>query len=380
MHRKEIGLNTEHVDTVVIGAGQAGLAVGYYLTRHRRDFVILEAGQRVGLNWRSRWDSLRLFTPARFNSLPGMPFPAPWNDLPTKDEMAGYLEAYAACFRLPVQLGVRVDELIREGDRYVISAGTSHLRASNVVVATGAYTTPRLPPFADQLDPAVTQVHSVSYRNSRQLRDGAVLVVGAGNSGAEIALDLASSRPTWLAGRDTGFIPVRFGGVAYTIGSLAFRTISQLLTVDTWPGQRVAARARAWRGGHPLVRVRPEDLVGAGVERVPRVTGVSGGTPMLEDGRVVDVENVVWCTGFVRDYRWIKLPVFDASGGLLHHRGVVYTEPGLSFTGLPFQSSLLSGLVAGAGADAKYIVEQIAARASASRGSGSISIVTGTSR
>ncbi len=356
-------MNTERIDTVVIGGGQAGLAVGYYLARYSRDFVILEAGQRIGESWRSRWDSLRLFTPTRFNHLPGMPFPARSDHFASKDEMADYLESYAARFRLPVQLGVRVNELLREGHHYLIAAGARRLEANHIVIATGAYSTPRVPTFAGQLDPSITQLHSVAYRNPAQLRDGPVLVVGAGNSGAEIALALAPGHRIWLAGRDTGYLPGSFGDFGYQVGGIVFLTVMELLTVDTWPGRWIAARAQQWSGGHPLVRVKPKDLINAGVKRVSRVAGVSGGQPMLEDGRVLEVENVVWCTGFVRDYGWIRLPVFDARGEPIHHRGVVQAEPGLYFTGLSFQSSLLSGLVAGAGTDAKYIVTQIATRA-----------------
>ncbi len=366
-------MNTERIDTVVIGGGQAGLAAGYYLTRQGRDistgsmhrFVILDAHDRVGDSWRKRWDSLRLFTPASFNRLPGMPFPARREHFPTKDEMADYLEAYAARFQLPVQLGVRVDALARDGDRYLIAAGARRLEANHVVVATGTYATPRLPPFAGQLDPAITQLHSVAYRNPGQLRDGAVLIVGAGNSGAEIALDLAPRHRIWLAGRDTGYLPGNFGSLGYQVGGIVFQTVMKLLTVDTWLGRWMARKARGLTGGHPVVRVKPKDLIEAGVQRVPRVAGVSAGQPVLEDGRVLDVANVVWATGFVRDFRWIRLPVFDANGDPVHHRGVVQAEPGLYFTGLPFQSSLLSGLVAGAGADAKYIVKQILLRARA---------------
>jgi len=198
------------------------------------------------------------------------------------------------------------------------------------------------------------------------MRDGAVLIVGAGNSGAEIALDLAPRHRIWLAGRDTGYVPGNFGGFGYQVGGIVFQTVMKLLTVDTLPGRWLARNARGFfTRGLPLVRVRPKDLLKAGVQRVPRVAGVSGGQPVLDDGRVLDVANVVWSTGFVRDYRWIRLPVFDANGDPVHHRGVVQTEPGLYFTGLPFQSSLLSGVVPGAGADAKHIVQQIATRARA---------------
>jgi putative flavoprotein involved in K+ transport len=352
----------------VIGAGQAGLAVGYYLTRRGRDFVILDAHGRVGDSWRRRWDSLRLFTPARVTRLPGLPFPACGEYFPAKDELADYLAAYAARFALPVQLGVRVDELTRDGARYLVAAGARRLEADQVVVATGAYAVPRVPPFAGRLDPAIIQLHAADYRRPGQLRDGPVLVVGAGNSGAEIALELARSRPTWLAGRDPGHLPGLFAasGIASLAGSAAVRGL-QLLTADTRLGRRLLGRARALGGGHPVVRVRPADLARAGVRRVPRVGGIGEGRPVLEDGRVLEVANVVWCTGFGRDDRWLRLPVFDAAGEPRHHRGVVRAEPGLYFAGLPFQSTVLSGTVAGAGPDAEHIVAQLARRAGAVR-------------
>jgi putative flavoprotein involved in K+ transport len=356
-------MSTERIDTVVIGGGQAGLAAGYYLAKQKRDFLILDAYDRIGESWRKRWDSLRLFTPARFNHLPGMPFPARGGYFPTKDEMADYLEAYAVRFELPTQLGVRVDELTREGDRYLVQAGKQHLEARHVVVATGAYATPREPTFSGQLDPSIAQFHSVEYRNPGQLREGPVLIVGAGNSGAEIARELAAARPTWLAGRDTGSLPGNFGSFGYRAGGVIFLTVAKLLTINTLPGRWLVQKAREFTGGHPLVRVRPEDLLAAGVKRVPRVVSISNVLPVLEDGRVLEVANVIWSIGFVHDFRWIRLPVFDSKGGPIHHRGVVQSEPGLYFIGLPFQSSLLSGHVAGAGEDARHVVEQLARRA-----------------
>lgn len=353
----------EKFDTVVIGGGQAGLAAGYYLARQKRDFVIMDANARVGDSWRKRWDSLRLFTPASLDQLPGTPFPASRGYFPTKDEMAEYLEAYVTRFQLPVVLGTWVNELVREDDRYLVTAGALRLEANHVVVATGAYPTLRVPKFANELDPTITQVRSVEYRRPSQLHDGPVLVVGAGNSGAEIARDLSATHPTWLAGPDTGFVPGTYGSLGYRVGYGIVFTMMKLFTVDTPWGRSVVQKARAFTGGHPLVRVKPKDLLAAGVKRVPRLVGVRGGQPVLEDGRVLNVANIVWATGFVRDYRWIRLPIFDERGDPIHHRGVVLNEPGLYFTGLPFQSSLLSGHVAGAGDDAKHIVKQITARA-----------------
>jgi putative flavoprotein involved in K+ transport len=281
-----------------------------------------------------------------------MPFPARGNYFPTKDEMADYLESYATRFNLPVQLGARVEELARtDDDSYRITAGTRVLKANHVVVATGATNSPNVPTFADHLNPAIAQLHSSEYREPAQLRNGPVLIVGAGNSGAEIALDLASQHRVWLAGRDVGHIPVLHGFVYH---------LMKRVSVDTWLGRMLAAKGSS--GGDPLGRVHPSDLMKVGVQRLARVTGVSRGKPMLEDGRVLDVENVVWCTGFIRDYGWIKLPGFDANRTPPDHCGVVSGEPGLYFVGLPFQCSLASHLVGGVGTDARHVVEEIARR------------------
>jgi putative flavoprotein involved in K+ transport len=358
-------MKTDRIDTVVIGGGQAGLAVGYYLFQQKRDFVILDAHGRAGDSWRKRWDSLRLFTPTGFNNLPGMPFPksADADRFPTKDEMADYLESYVARFQLPMLFNTKVDELALDGDTFLITASTFKLKAKHVIVATGAHPTPYIPAFVSQLDPAINQLHSVAYRNPSQLHDGAVLVVGAGNSGVEIALDLAPKHLVWLAGRNTGFVPANYGNFSYEFGVILFKALMQHLTVDTLPGRWIVQRASEFMGGHPVVGVTPEDLHRAGIQRVPRIIDVSNGRPVLENGQVLDVANVIWATGFVRDYRWIKLPIFDSTGDPIHHRGIVAGKSGLYFVGLPYQSSLLSGLVAGAGLDAKYVAKQISLRA-----------------
>src|SRR6266511_6287684 len=298
----------EQFDTVVIGAGQAGLSVGYHLARRGQRFVILDANQRIGDTWRKRWDSLRLFTPARYDGLPGWPFPAPAWSYPSKDELADYLEAYAARFELPVRTGVRVDRLSRDGDRYVVAAGKRRFHADYVVVASGAYERPRIPAFAPELDPGIAQLHSSEYRDPSQLRAGGVLVVGAANSGAEIALEVSRDHRTWLSGRHPGHEPFGEGRSDRLILPVVWFMASHVLTVKTPMGQ--AVRQRFHGRGIPLARVNHERLDRAtGIERVPRTAGVRGGVPLLDDGRVLEVANVVWCTGFVPDFGWVASQV-----------------------------------------------------------------------
>ncbi len=343
--------------TVVIGAGQAGLAVGYHLSRRHRGFVILDAGVELGASWRQRWDSLRLFTPAGFTHLPGMTFPAARAELPTKDAMADYLAAYARRFALPVELGVRVEAVRRDGVDLLVTAVDGRCwRARDVVVATGGHSRSFVPDFADQLDSGIVQLHSCHYRRPGQIPPGPVLVVGAGNSGAEIAVDLAveggAGRSVRLAGRDVGHLPV--------LGSWMYPLLRLL-------GRPGAALSR-WRlrgGAEPLGRIRPVDLAAAGIRRLPRVVGVRGGSPLLADRRTVQVSAVVWCTGFRPDYRFLDLPVCDAAGRLVHRRGVVTGEPGLYAVGLPHQSSITSHLVGGVGTDAAYVVDQLSRRPTA---------------
>jgi putative flavoprotein involved in K+ transport len=355
------GGNPERFETVVVGGGQAGLATGWHLARRGRPFVILDAGQRVGDPWRNRWDSLRLFTPARYCGLPGMGFPAPDWHYPPKDEVADFLEAYAARFELPVRGGVRVDGLGRRGDRFLLTASERRFEADNLVVASGAYTSPRVPEFAAALDPAIVQLHSSGYRRPAQLREGGVLVVGAGNSGAEIALEVSPTHPVWLSGRHPGSEPTRAGSRLDRLLTPPFWfVLSQVLSVGNPIGRRL--RPKLMGAGTPLARVRPKDLAAAGVERVPRTVGVRDGLPLLEDGRVLEVANVVWCTGFRPDFSWIDLPVFDADGQPGHDRGVVAAQPGLYFVGLFFLSSVASALLGGVGHDAERIAARIAAR------------------
>ena len=353
----------ERTGTVVIGAGQAGLSTGYFLRRHGLPHLIVEAHQRIGDSWRRRWDSLRLFTPARFDGLAGMPYPAPSHSFPTKDQMADYLEAYASRFQLPVRPGVRVDRLGRRDGSYVVRAGDQVFEAEHVVVAMATFQRPRVPPFAAELDPAIVQLHSSDYRNLAQLAPGPVLVVGAGNSGSEIAMEAArAGRDTWLAGRDVGHVPFRIeGALGRVLVPVIFRVVfHRLLTVDTPIGRK--ARPRAVAQGAPLIRVKPKDLASRGVRRVGRVAGVRDGRPVLDDGQVLAPANVIWCTGYHPGLSWIDLPVFGPTGEPVQERGVAAGEPGLYFVGLHFLYALSSTMIHGVERDARRVADTIARR------------------
>jgi putative flavoprotein involved in K+ transport len=355
----------ERVQAVVIGGGQAGLSVGYHLARRGISFVILEANARIGDSWRSRWDSLRLFTPARFDGLAGMPFPAAGHRFPTKDDMADYLEAYAARFALPIRTGARVSGVTREGDGYLVTAGDLHFEADNVVVAMASYQEPRIPAFAAELAPGIVQLHSREYRRPSQLHPGGVLVVGAGNSGAEIALEAArAGHPTWLSGRSTGEVPFRIDSMLsrFVLQPLLFRVVfHRLLTVDTPMGRKV--RPKVISAGAPLIRTKAKDLAAAGVMRVGRTTGTRDGRPVLDGGRVLDVANVVWCTGFHPGFSWIDVPVLDEAGEPRHQRGLLPEAPGLYFVGLHWLYSMSSTMIHGVGRDAERIAEAVSTRA-----------------
>lgn len=365
LHRNGSGGGAESFDTIVIGGGQAGLSVGHHLARLGvKSFVILEAHPRVGEAWRRRWDSLRLFTPARFNGLDGLRFPASPDYFPTKDEMAAYLEQYASHFQLPVRTDTRVTKLGREGDRYVVLANGRRLEARNVVIAMSTYQRPRVPGFAREMDPAIVQLHSADYRRPEQLPPGDVLIVGAANSGAEIALDLRrAGRRVWLAGRHPGQVPFRIHHRIATrvLMPILFRIVfHRILTVDTPMGRK--ARPNFMTGGLPLIRAKLADLVAADIPRVARVEGARAGKPRLEDGTVLDVSSIVWSTGYDIGCDWIDLPVFDEHHEPIQSRGAVPGEPGLYFVGPHFMYSVSSAMIHGVGRDARRVAEAIATR------------------
>jgi putative flavoprotein involved in K+ transport len=357
--------STEYVETVVIGGGQAGLVAGYELRRRGREFVILDAHDRPGDAWRTRWDSLRLFTPRRDCELPGLRFSGGKHSLaPTKDEMADYLERYAAHHALPIRHGARVTRLSKDGERFRIETSAGEITAGNVVVAAGSYGDPRVPAFAGQLDPHIVQLHSAAYRNRDQLQPGGVLLVGAGNSGADISLDTVGEHPTWLAGPVVSHVPVdidKLFGRHVVVRAVSF-VQRNVLCLRTPMGRKAAPKLRG--KATPVIRQKPKWLEKAGVQRVGRVVGVHDGLPQLEDGQVLDVTNVIWCSGFLHDFPWIDLPGYaDEHGTPVHARGVVAELPGLYFIGLPFQFALASTTLWGVARDAAYVVKQLDKRA-----------------
>jgi len=340
--------------TVIIGAGQAGLAAAYYLKRRNNNFLLLDEGERIGDSWRRRWDSLKLFTPSQHDGLPGFPFPARRGTLPTREEMADYLSEYADKFSLPVQLGTKVLELHKTSDGYEITTSKGNIYSDYVIVCTGTNPNAYIPAFASELDKKIVQIHSSDYKNPEQLPAPDTLVVGAGTSGVEIAIELSKSRPTMIAGRATPHIPdvaFRYAGPVY------WWFIHHILTVRTPIGRK--ARLKIIGGGAPLISVSMEDVKEAQVEHLPRLKGAEQGMPLLEDGRILTVSSIVWATGYRPDFSWIKLDVTDNNGWPQTNRGVSEKYMGLYFVGMVFQYGLTSGLVGGVSRDAAFVVNHL---------------------
>ena len=361
-------MTSQRTDSLIIGAGQAGLSAAYHLQRRGLAFVIIDADARIGDHWRERWDSLKLYSPARYDSLPGMAFPAKGFHWPTGREMGDYLEAYASRFDLPVQSGIRADAIapVDEGFEVTTSDGR-RIIARQVVVATGPFRAPFVPAVASELDPAITQLHSHAYRNPSQVPDGPVLVVGLSHSGADIAYELAGSgHKVYLSGKSAGQMPMRVtdsprAALGWPIVEFMFKHV---LTIRTPMGRKMRPHIR--HGGGPLLRVRLPDLDRAGVERHDaRTVGSRDGKPVLADGVVLDVASVVWATGYSPDYSFVHAPITGPDGWPEELRGVSPTVPGLYFLGVPFQYAFSSMLVTGAGRDARYVVDRIAERVAA---------------
>ena len=341
------------LDVVIVGAGQAGLAMAWQLAQRKLRFVVLEAAPELGRVWRSRWDSLKLFTPAQYDGLPGMPFPAPADTYPTKDPVADYLQAYAEAFNLPVRLNARVTQLGQTAQGFEVRTADETFRARQVVVATGPFQVPFVPPPARRLDTSVTQLHSSQYRNPHALPAGPVLVVGGGNSGFQIAEELAATRQVDLSvGTKYPMLPQRLGGrdLFWWLTRLRLMRVSG----DSRLGRRVQAR------GEFVIGTNPRNLKRAGVRFRSRLDDADARTVRFADGSTLDVGVVVWATGYRSDYSWIELPGVVPDGRVVHRRGVTDIV-GLYFLGLSWQHTRGSALLGFVNDDAAYLADRIAA-------------------
>jgi putative flavoprotein involved in K+ transport len=341
-------------DVVVIGGSQAGLAIGYHLARLGVRFVIVDAGSAIGQTWTSRWDSLKLFTPAQYSGLPGMPFPAPRDTYPSNDDVAAYLEEYARRFELPVTLNARVTSLTERAGTYVTTTADEVFTSDQVVVATGPFQVPFVPPVTRDLDESVFQVHSAGYRNPEQLPDGDVLVVGGGNSGFQIAEEVARTRSVMLAvGKRVPALPQRILGkdLFWWLSGVGFMKLS----MDSRLGRKMSER-------DVLIGSSPRRIRRAGVRLTTRLTEVVGRRAVFADGTEHDVDAIVWATGYRSDYSWIDVAgVEQRNGHVVHARGVT-AAPGVFFLGLPWQHTRGSALIGFVKDDAAFIARHVEAR------------------
>ncbi|MFL5864707.1 MAG: flavin-containing monooxygenase [Solirubrobacteraceae bacterium] len=345
------GTVSDHLEVAVIGGGQAGLAIGYFLAQQGRNFAILEAADQPADGWRTRWESLKLFTPVRYSSLPGLPFPGDPDAYPGRDEVVGYLTEYARQFTLPVVLGSRVRSIRQAEDRYLVEVDGRSYTADRVVVATGPFQVPFVPPLAAQLGKDVFQLHSTRYRAPGDLPDGRVLVVGGGNTGFQIAEELSATREVHLSvGSRQTPLPQRILGrdlfwYLEKIGAMRKSTDSRI-------GRRLAGRDTLI-GSSPWTLGRRH-----GVRLHPRAVEASGRTVRFSDGSELDAGVVIWATGFRNDHSWIDAPIFDDQQRVVHRRGVT-DSPGVYFLGLTWQYTRGSALIGWVGDDAAYIADQI---------------------
>jgi putative flavoprotein involved in K+ transport len=339
---------------IVVGGGQSGLAAGYYLKQMKTDFIILDENPHTGDSWKNRWDTLHLFTPARHDGLPGMKFPSQRNGFPGKDQVAKYLSDYSDKFQLPVRHNIKVKKIRSENSRYQLYTSDGIFQAKKVVIATGTHPIPKIPDFAVDLSKEILQIHSSDYKNPEILPEGDVLVVGAGTSGVEIALEVSKYRKTCISGNPTFHIP---DNVFKYAGGLYWWAVKNILTVKTPVGRKF--KQKVLKGGGPLINISIEDLEKAGVTRLQRMKGALRGMPVMEDDTAVNVRTVIWCTGYRPDFSWMDMDVRDESGWPVTERGISKKQEGLFFMGMPFQYGLASGLIGGVGRDAAHVVREL---------------------
>ncbi|MCM3638190.1 NAD(P)/FAD-dependent oxidoreductase [Sporosarcina luteola] len=340
-------------ETIVIGAGQAGLAMGYYLKQSGGSFLLIDKGQQVGQVWKDRYDSLKLFTPRMYSSLPGLLLEGEQHGFPTKDEIANYLKRYAEKFALPVALNSEVLSVTKHGESFCVETTIGMFYTSNIVVATGPFQTKRIPAFSGSLSENILQIHSSEYRNPNQLKKGKVLVVGGGNSGAQIAVELSEERETYLAiSKKPNYFPLTVGEKSVfwwfdKLGILKVRNTSII-------GELMQKK------GDPIFGSELKNAIkNFGVTLLGKVVNCKDDQIIFEDATILEVNNIIWATGFKQEYEWLKVDgVFEKRKKIIHNRGISPVK-GLFFLGLPWQSRRGSSLLQGVGYDAKYIIEHM---------------------
>lgn len=340
-------------DVLVIGAGQAGLSMGYFLKNTNLSFLLLEQGGEVGESWRKRYDSLKLFTPRFYSSLPGLNLRGDANGYPTKDEISDYLSHYVETFSLPVKLGTVITKLDKQGDYFVLSTSQGEYRSKQVVVATGPFQKPNVSEFSKFLSDKVLQLHSSEYKNPNQLQIGATVVVGGGNSGAQIAVELAGDTPVYLSvGHEPRFLPQDICGKS----------------IFWWFDKLGIYKASVHSKVGQMIKNNPDPIFGYNlksqlkdgkVHQKPKAVSANLNQMIFEDHSKVEVSNVIWSTGFKSDFSWISIPsLLDDNGMPVHKRGVTPVK-GLYFLGLPWQFRRGSALLQGVGLDAEYLADKI---------------------
>ena len=342
-----------HVEVAVVGGGQAGLAMAYYLREQGRRFVILERGDSIAPAWRERWDSLTLFTPRRYSALPGVVLPGDPDGYPTREEVISYIERYADTFERSIELNSDVRRLSEEGSRFVLTIDGRTITADQVVVSTGPFQTPYVPNLAEKLDSDVWQAHSTGYRRPSDVPEGTVLVVGGGNTGFQIAKELSATHKVVLSvGSKQKPLPQRIAG--RDLFWWLTKTHLLFTTVESRLGSKLQYR-------DTLIGSSPRELTRRhGGELKSRATAASGRTVRFDDGSELEVDAVIWATGYRPDYSWIDVPVLDAEARVRHRRGVT-DVPGLYFLGLTWQWTRGSALIGWVKDDAAFLAERIAA-------------------
>lgn len=340
-------------ETIVIGAGQAGLAVGYYLKQQKQSFLILDKAKEVGESWINRYDSLVLFTPRMYDALPGLSFEGEAHGFPTKQEIVRYLKQYASVFDLPLQFQTEVNKVQQKQDVFYIETNQGVLQSKNLILATGAFQSPRVPVFSKELSGDINQLHSSQYKNPSQLKEGNVLVVGGGNSGSQIAVELSKKKDTYLAiSKKLSFLP------------LVFLNKSMYWWLDQFGILKVSSNSFIGK----VIQKKGDPIFGFELRKAikrkevfvkPRVVKGVHEEIIFKDLTTLKVDNIIWATGFDLKFPWLKIKeAFNEQGKVIHNRGISNIK-GLYYIGLPWQYRRGSSILQGVGHDAEYIVKHL---------------------